>query len=87
MAKLVRIKIRDDCITIKFTLNKWYTMTKNISVKNKCNIDKDILKQIMLFIFDIFNSLFVDENLIELAILSILFRSECLIFKINDLYD
>ena len=43
MAKLVRIKIRDDCITIRFTLDKWYTMTKNISIKNKCNIDKDIL--------------------------------------------
>ena len=84
MAKLVRIKIRDDCITIRFTLDKWYTMTKNISIKNKCNIDKDILKQIMLFIFDTFNSLFIDENLIESAILSMLFRPECLIFRIND---
>lgn len=85
MSKLVRIKIREDCIMIKYTFDKlWYTMTKNISIKNKRNIDKDMLKQIILFIFVTFNTLFDDEELIDSAEISILFRLECIIFRLND---
>lgn len=84
MPKLVRIKIRDECIMIKYTIDKWYTMTKNISIKNKCNIDRDMLKQIILFIFNTFNTLFNNEDLIDFAEISILFRTECLIFRLNE---
>jgi len=84
MPKLVRIKIRDECIMIKYTIDKWYTMTKNISIKNKCNIDRDMLKQIILFIFNTFNTLFDNEDLIDSAEISILFRIECLIFRLNE---